>query len=97
MNHLERADAKFISEATDESQRRAAIEVLTSKRHNAFWAAAVGSAGFFLIFGLGAIHPTLNALGGVVGSGFTTVILWLNLVKLQSDLRLLKVVEHLRS
>jgi hypothetical protein len=51
---------------------------------------------FLIIFFLGAFHPTFGAVGGAIGIGFITLSQWVNLMKVESDLRLLTVVEMLR-
>ena len=96
MNYLQRSDTKFVAQATDDSQRSAAIEHLSGLRRTTFWVAALVSALFLLIFTLGALHPTLGALSGSVGIGFMMLSQWMNVIKIESDLRLLKVVEQLR-
>jgi hypothetical protein len=96
MNSLERSDAKFVAQAADDSQRSAAIEHLSGLRRTIFWVAALLSVCFLLIFILGAFHPTLGALGGAVGTGFFMLAQWMTVMKIESDLRLLKVVEQLR-
>ena len=96
MNCLDRADAKFVAEATDDSQRRAAIERLSGVRRTTLWAAILSTVSFLIIFILGAFHPTFGAVGGAIGIGFITMSQWVNLMKVESDLRLLKVVEMLR-
>jgi hypothetical protein len=96
MNYLERADAKFVAQAADDSQRRTAIEHLSGVRRKTFWGVTVLGICFLLIFILGAFHPTLGTLGIAIGTGFFTLFHWMNLMKFESDLRLLKVVEQLR-
>lgn len=96
MNCLERSDSKFVAQATDDSQRSAAIEHLSGLRRTTIWVAALVSVLFLLIFTLGAFHPTLGALGGAVGVGFMMLSQWMTVIKIESDLRLLKVVEQLR-
>jgi len=96
MNYLERSDAKFVTQAADDSQRSAAIERLSRVRNKLLWLAVLMSGCFLIIFILGAVHPTFSAVGGTIGIGFGTIIQWVNLMKFESDLRLLKVVEMLR-
>ena|SRR5438132_902744 len=96
MNYLERSDAKFVAHAADDSQRPAAIEHLSGLRRKTFWMATLLSICFLLVFILGAFHPTLGALGGAIGTGIFSLFWWGNLMKVESDLRLLKVVEQLR-
>ena len=96
MNYLERSDAKFVAQASDDSQRSAAIEHLSGLRRTTFWLAALLSICFLIIFILGAFHPTLGALGGAIGTGFFMLAQWMTVMKIESDLRLLKVVEQLR-
>ena len=96
MNFLERSDAKFVAQAADDSQRSAAIERLSGVRNWTLRLAILMSLCFLVIFMLGALHPTFGAVGGALGLGFSTIIQWVNLMKFESDLRLLKVVEMLR-
>ena len=96
MNYLERSDAKFVAQAADDSQRPAAIKRLSRVRNTTLWVAILMSVCFLSIFILGALHPTFGAVGGALGIGFATVIQWVNLMKFESDLRLLKVLEELR-
>jgi hypothetical protein len=96
MNYLERSDAKFVAQAADDSQRYAAIEHLCGLRRTIFWVATLLSICFLLICILGAFHPTLGALGGALGIGLFMLAQWMTLMKVESDLRLLKVVEQLR-
>ena len=96
MNYLERSDAKFVTQAADDSERQAAIERLSGARRLMFWTAILMSALFLFVFTLGARHPTFGAVGGAIGLGFGAVMSTVNLMKCESDLRLLKVVERLR-
>ena len=96
MNFLERSDEKFVVQAADDFQRAVAVDDLSGLRLTNFWVAALLSICFLLIFILGAFHPTLAALGGAVGTGFVMLAQWMRLMKIESDLRLLKVVEQLR-
>jgi small-conductance mechanosensitive channel len=96
MNYLERSDAKFVTQATDESERQAAIERFSGARRWMFWTAILMSALFLFVFILGARHPTFGAVGAAIGLGFGSVMSTVNFMKCESDLRLLKVVERLR-
>ena len=96
MNYLERSDAKFVTQAADESERQAAIERLSGARRGMFWMAILMTALFFFVFILGARHPTFGAVGAAIGLGFGSVMGTLNFMKCDSDLKLLKVVERLR-
>jgi hypothetical protein len=96
MNYLERADAKFVAQAADDYQRPATIEHLSGVRRTTWWVAILSTVSFLIIFFLGAFHPTFGAVGGAIGIGFITMSQWVNLMKVESDLRLLKVVEMLR-
>jgi hypothetical protein len=96
MNYLERSDAKFVTQAADESERQGAIERLSGARRWMFGMATMMTALFFFVFLLGARHPTFGAVGAAIGLGFGSVMSTLNFMKCESDLRLLKVVERLR-
>ena len=96
MNYLERSDARFVSQAADESERQAAIERLSRARRYMLWMAILATALFFFVFLLGARHPTFGAVGAAIGLGFGSVTTTLSLMKCDSDLKLLKVVERLR-
>ena len=96
MHHLERSDAKFIAQAADDSQRSVAIEHLSGLRRKLFGVAALLSLSFLLIFTFGAFHPTVGALGGAVGIGFFTLTYWMTFMKIESDLRMLKMVGQLK-
>lgn len=96
MNSLERSDARFVAQAVDDSQRSTAIVRLSGVRLRIFWAAVLLSIFWAFIFILGAFHPTVGALAGVVGVGFGVFSQWMMVMKIESDLRLLKVVEQLR-
>ena len=96
MNYLERSDAKFVSQAADESERQAAIERLSGARRPMLWMAILATALFFFVFILGACHPTFGAVGAAIGLGFGSVMSWVNFERCDSSLKLLKVVERLR-
>ena len=96
MNYLERSDAKFVAQAANDSARQAAIERLSGTRRCTFWLAILASALFFIVFFLGARQPTSGAVGASIGLGVAVVMSWMNVMKMESDLRLLKVVEELR-
>src|ERR1039457_3435726 len=96
MNCLERSDAKFVTQAADESERQAAIERLSGARRWMFWMAILMTALFLFVFILGARHPTCGAVGAAIGLGFGSVMSTVNFMKCESELRLLKVVERLR-
>jgi hypothetical protein len=96
MDYLERSDAKFVTQAADDSQRQAAIERLSGARRWMFWMAIWMSALFLFVFILGARHPTFGAVGAAIGLGFGSVMSTVSFMKCESDLRLLKVVERLR-
>jgi len=96
MKYLERSDAKFVTQAADDSEREAAIERLSGARRGMFWMAVFMTALFLSVFILGARHPTFGGVGAAIGLGFGAVMSSLNFMKCESDLRLLKVVERLR-
>ena len=96
MNYLERSDAKFLTQAADDTLRLATIERLSGVRRAAFWMGILLSGCFLLILILGAFHPTLGAAGGATGTGVFMVTQWMIGMKTESDLRLLKLVEQLR-
>jgi hypothetical protein len=96
MNCLERSDARFVAQAGNDSERRAAIERLSGLRRIAFRWAIVLSVCFLIIFTLGAVHPTFGAVGAAIGTALFMLAQWMNVMKIESDLRLLLVVEQLR-
>jgi len=97
MNYLERSDAKFLAGAADDSVRLATIERLSGVRRVAFGMGILLSGCFLLIMILGTFHPTAGAAGGAIGTGLFGATQWMIGMKAESDLRLLKLVEQLRS
>jgi len=96
MKHLEKADARFMAQATDDSQRRAAIEQLSEVRRSRYRLAILGTAGCCFIFVWGLLYPTSAVPEGAIAAVFGTVMAWWGAMKSESDLRLLKVVDNLK-
>ena len=94
---LEKADAEFVTQAIDESQRRMAIERLSNLRRLHLMGAVFTTAAFMLVFTLGAFHPALGAVGGAIGLGFMGAMQWVNVLRSERDLRMMMLVERLRT
>jgi hypothetical protein len=96
---MERADAKFIEQAADDSQRQTAIERLTKTRRYAFWYATFAAV-FFLFMalsdGFGDHNLSKHEIISLILLGFVSLAAGAQLMKLDSDLRLLKLVEKLK-
>ncbi len=96
-NYLEKADAKFIAQARDDSRRRTAIEHLSELRRSHYGLAVMCTTVLGLLFVSGFLYRALVVPeGAVIVAGFSTVVAWLRAIKSESDLRLLKVVDGLK-
>ncbi len=95
MNYLEKADARFIAQARDDSRRRAAIEHLSELRRSHYGLAVMCATVLGFIFTWYLLYPASVVPETAVAAGFGTVVAWLRAIKSESDLRLLKVVDEL--
>ena len=95
MNHLERADAKFIEAATDDSLRQAAIKRYTTARNRMFLCVIVTTVASLVgIFAAAIDH---NANGGVVGfMALGPALLCISFMQHESNLRLLLLADKLK-
>jgi hypothetical protein len=96
MNYLERADARYIAEATDDSERGAAIERFSKARQRSYQLAIIFTLCFLATFVWDFLYPTAFGAIGAIGAGLGTVMEWVKTMKFTSDLRLLKVVDRLK-
>jgi hypothetical protein len=97
MNYLEKADARFIAQARDDSRRRAAIEHLSEVRRSHYGMAVMCTTVLCLLFVSGFVyHALVVPEGAIIAAGFGTLVAWLRAIKSESDLRLLKVVDGLK-
>ena len=96
MSYLEKADARFIAQARDDSRRRAAIEHLSQVRRRHYGLAIMCATVLCLSFIWSCLHPAAVFPEGAIAAGFGTVVAWLQAIKSESDLRLLKVVDGLK-
>jgi hypothetical protein len=91
MKLFQRTDDEFIGMGADSARRPAAIQNLTWRRALMFWCAVVCTLSAFVCF--------FVAGSGSHGEGpaaFVACVMWIQVMKLESDLRLLKMVEALR-
>jgi hypothetical protein len=96
---MERADAKFIEQAADDSQRQTAIERLTKTRRYAFWYATFAAVFFLFVAlsdGFGGHNLSTHETVSLILLGVVSLAAGAQLMKLDSDLRLLKLVEKLK-
>lgn len=97
MNYLEKADARFIAQARDDSRRHVAIEHLSAVRRSHYGMAVMCTTVLCLLFVSGFLYRALVVPeGAIIAAGFGTVLAWLRAIKSESDLRLLKVVDGLK-
>ena len=96
MKTSDRDDNNFVDAAVDDTRRQAKIEELTKQRNKLSWSSGIVTAcalGVAFIDGFGkSNNATLSAL-----ILFVATMNWILLFKTESDLRLLKVVEKLKS
>ena len=91
MKLFQRTDNEFIDKGANSARRPAAIQDLTWRRALMFWCAIVCT--------LSALVCFFFAGSGSHGEGpaaFVACVMWIQVMKLESDLRLLKMVEALR-
>jgi len=74
MNYLERADVRFIAQATDDSQRGAAIERFSEARQRSYELAIMFTACFLATFVWDYLYPTAFGAIGAIGAGLGTVM-----------------------
>jgi len=99
MNFLERSDAVLMKQAVDDIQRQAAIERLTKTRRWYFWNATVLLAGFLIVLlsaGLSDRNLTPRIIVALFLLGVCVVLQVIPFMKLDADLRLLKLVDKLK-
>jgi len=91
MKFLQRTDNEFIGMGADSARRPAAIQDLTWRRALMVWCAVVCTLCAFVCF----VVPGSGSHGEGSAS-FVACVMWIQVMKLESDLRLLKMVEALR-
>ena len=97
MGFLKRADAKFIEQAFDDSQRRAAIEQYSVLRLLGFIACVTSLLAFIMniiLYFLDQTHEQALSAGAL---GVCAALITAFQVRQQSDLRLLLLVEKLKN
>jgi hypothetical protein len=95
MKSFDKADEAFIQMAVDDSSRPELIKETSRKRTIIFWCAVLIS-----VCALGMIFAEINAkkASGVAGVEFAVAAMtWMQVLKIESDLRLLKLIEKLKS
>jgi hypothetical protein len=83
------SDERFAQLAADPERRRSAIRDLSRRRTVIFWCAIVASLGFLPIPFLSGSH----VMGA--GSAFAAALMWAVLLKHDSDVMLLYVIDRL--
>jgi hypothetical protein len=86
---LTRSDDKFVESAVEDTRRRSAIANMTSQRHLLFVFA------LFLTFGPVLANIGLGPDFGVGGAVFVAIY-WSIVLKVDSELRFLKVIDRLQ-
>ena len=86
-----RQDHNFDQIAADPVRRREGIASLSVRRNVMFWCAVVMTLCAFTTFFL-----SVRSAPGGAAIGFAAAVQWMLLFKLESDLRLLRVIERLR-
>jgi hypothetical protein len=90
MKSFDLADDTFIKAATDDSRRPDLIEKTVHRRTRLFWCAIVVSVCAFF-----DVHN--SGTDGVLAAQFAIVaMMWWQVFKCESDLRLLKLVDKLK-
>ncbi len=98
MKFLDRADDKFIQEATDDKYRPWLIGQTSRRRTIMFWCSVVISVCALGMMVVAINDKHHNSTGfGVAGLEFTVAAMtWMQVFKCESDLRLLKLVDKLK-
>ena len=82
-------DETFTRTATDPFRRRESIADLTRRRKILFWCALLMSVGLCVSSYIG------KPMG--VGLAFATAVQWMLVFKFESEIRLLRVIDHLQA
>jgi hypothetical protein len=96
MKSFDKADDAFIQAAVDNTRRSELIRNTSYRRTKMFWGAVIITACALVIFFIEATGKTHSPeLPGAMF--FVAVMNWMQVFKCESDLRLLKLVEKLKS
>jgi len=90
IDQIAKDDDKFVARATHPVRRAAAIADLTKERKKAFWLSIVATASFFIYDQFASNHS--SEMFGL----FFVGIAWAGYTRLESDLRLLRIIDHLQ-
>jgi hypothetical protein len=90
IDQIAKDDDKFVARATHPVRRAAAIADLAKARKKAFWLLIVASASFFIYDQFASNHSSeMLAL-------LFVCIAWASYSRIESDLRLLRIIDHLQ-
>ena len=96
MKSFDKADDTFIQMAVDDSRRPELIKETSRKRTILFWCAVLITVCALLMIFVETNAKAHNS--GIAGVEFTVAAMtWMQVLKIESDLRLLKLVEKLKS
>ncbi len=84
-----KSDVEFDVIASDPSRRRLEISLLTKRRGTLYWAAMLAT--------LAAVGSMFVGRGGYHVVTFNAAMLWIFVLKINSDLRLLRVIDRFHS
>jgi hypothetical protein len=100
MKSSDEADDTFAQTAADDSRRPELIKETSRKRTGLTWCAVLMSVCAFILMILGMIseiYGKSNIPSIAVVEFFLAALIWMQVLKTESDLRLLKLVEKLKS